>query len=93
MDQGLELTNRQRQCLFLSACGLREQQIAKELGISPHTVRIHLKHSKAALGSSTKSHSIVLALMTHNLSLDEIKSSRHFAESKYSKSFDPKASE
>ena len=82
MDPSLKLTNRQRQCVFLSACGLRENQIAKELGISPHTVRIHMTHAKATLGASNKSHTLVLSLITNNLSLEEIGSSRFFVGSK-----------
>ena len=82
MDPSSKITKRQRQCLLLSACGLRENEIAKELEISPHTVRVHMTQAKIKLGASNKSHTIVLALITNNLSLDEIQRSPHFKDAK-----------
>jgi DNA-binding NarL/FixJ family response regulator len=40
----LELTSRERQVLELVEQGLRNKEIARELGIRPGTVKIHLKH-------------------------------------------------
>lgn len=68
----IQLTQRERQCLLLTACGLREAEIAEELRISPHTVRVHLVNAKKRLGASNKPHSIILALMTNNLNLVDI---------------------
>ena len=68
----IQLTRRERQCLLLTACGLREAEIAEELRISPHTVRVHLVNAKKRLGASNKPHSIILALMTNNLNLVDI---------------------
>ena len=40
----LELTSREQQVLELVEQGLRNKEIARELGIRPGTVKIHLKH-------------------------------------------------
>ena len=39
-----ELTSRERQVLLLVERGLKNKEIAQELGIKPGTVKIHLKH-------------------------------------------------
>ena len=39
-----ELTSRERQVLTLVERGMKNKEIAKELGIRPGTVKIHLKH-------------------------------------------------
>lgn len=39
-----DLTHRERQVLELVEQGLRNKQIARELGIQPGTVKIHMKH-------------------------------------------------
>ena len=49
------LTSRQRQVLSLVACGKTNKEIARELGISPFTVRIHVSCVLKALGVSTRS--------------------------------------
>jgi DNA-binding NarL/FixJ family response regulator len=41
---GPELTPRERQILELVALGLKNREIANELGIRPGTVKVHLKH-------------------------------------------------
>jgi DNA-binding NarL/FixJ family response regulator len=40
----LQLTTREQQVLELVEQGLRNKEIASELGIQPGTVKIHLKH-------------------------------------------------
>ncbi|MGI9378799.1 MAG: helix-turn-helix domain-containing protein [Methyloligellaceae bacterium] len=74
----IQLTKREKECLLLSSCGLREAEIARELEISPHTVRVHMVNAKKRLGASNKSHSIVLALLTNNLELSEVVHSSRF---------------
>jgi DNA-binding NarL/FixJ family response regulator len=39
-----ELTSREQQVLELVEQGLKNKEIARELGIRPGTVKIHLKH-------------------------------------------------
>ena len=76
------LTKREKQCLLLSSCGLREAEIADELAISPHTVRVHIVNAKKRLGAANKLHSIILALVTNNLELGEIVHSSRFIPGK-----------
>ncbi|MEN1831739.1 response regulator transcription factor [Pseudomonas lijiangensis] len=49
------LTFRQKQVLGLVAAGKTNKEIAKELGISPFTVRIHVSSLLKVLGVSTRS--------------------------------------
>jgi DNA-binding NarL/FixJ family response regulator len=44
------LSPREREVLDRSACGLDEAAVARELSISPHTVRTHLRNASAKLG-------------------------------------------
>lgn len=59
--QGLRLTQRQLQCLQLLRLGATNEQIAQNLGISPHTARDHLKAVKQSLGVSTNMEAVVRA--------------------------------
>lgn len=49
------LTSRQKQVLSLVASGKTNKQIAKELGVSPFTVRIHVSSLLKVLGVPTRS--------------------------------------
>lgn len=49
-----QLTPRQLECLRLVNRGLSSKEIAKELGISYHTVDDHLKHAIDTLGVRTR---------------------------------------
>ena len=75
------LTERELQCLFYSACGMRESDIAEELSISPHTVRVHLANAKKRLGATNKTHSVILALLSGELDLEIIRKDEHFVGS------------
>lgn len=48
-----ELTERQEQCLRLTAT-MTDKEIARELGISPHTVNMHIRNAMEKLGVSTR---------------------------------------
>lgn len=48
------LTQRERECLKLVARGRSSKEIAIELGISHHTVDLHLRHAMRTLGASTR---------------------------------------
>jgi len=58
VDQGLsmigsELTPRQRECLILSAT-MTDKEIARELGLSPHTVSLHIRQAMARLDAPSR---------------------------------------
>ena len=72
------LTGRELQCLYYSACGMRESEIAEMLKISPHTVRVYMVNAKKRLGARNKTHSVILALLAGNLDLETIRRDKHF---------------
>lgn len=47
------LTDRQAQCLRLSA-NMTDKEIARELGLSPHTVNLHIRNAMKKLGASNR---------------------------------------
>ncbi|AHG41003.1 LuxR family transcriptional regulator [Pseudomonas syringae CC1557] len=49
------MTARQKQVLSLVASGKTNKEIAKELGVSPFTVRIHVSSLLKVLGVPTRS--------------------------------------
>lgn len=53
-DDPLRLTDRQIDCLRLVGQGLSSKEIAAELGISHHTVDLHLKRAIRTLGVATR---------------------------------------
>jgi DNA-binding CsgD family transcriptional regulator len=50
------LNQRQRECLRLVYRNLEAKEIARELGLSPHTVVEHLRDARRALGASRSMH-------------------------------------
>lgn len=48
------LSERQRQCLALVACGYTSKEIARELGLSPSTIDNHLAQAVMRLGCSSR---------------------------------------
>ena len=48
-----QLTPRQRQCLEMSAT-MSDKEIAKVLGLSPHTVSQHIRDARGVLGAATR---------------------------------------
>lgn len=51
---GDQLTGRERDCLALVATGRSSKEIAAALGISHHTVDLHLKRAMRTLGAATR---------------------------------------
>lgn len=56
-----ELTRREQEILTQVALGRRNAEIARDLRISPNTVRNHLAHIYEKLGARTRSHAVALS--------------------------------
>jgi DNA-binding NarL/FixJ family response regulator len=56
------LTTRQREILRMLADGMRNEQIAKELSISPLTVKTHVKNAMERLEADTRTEAVASAL-------------------------------
>jgi DNA-binding NarL/FixJ family response regulator len=56
------LTSREREILQLLADGMRNQQVAQELSISPLTVRSHVNNAMRRLESDTRTQAVAQAL-------------------------------
>lgn len=63
------LSERERQVLTLLAFGHSGEQIARELFISPETVRTHVQHVRSKLGATTRGHAIAIAISQGEISL------------------------
>ena len=56
------LSPREHQVVELLAAGLTGEQVALRLGISPATVRVHIRNATAKLGASTRTHAVAIAV-------------------------------
>ncbi len=56
IDTGVSITARQFQVLLAHGRGLGAKEIARELGLSIHTVRQHLRELRGALGARNAHH-------------------------------------
>jgi DNA-binding CsgD family transcriptional regulator/GAF domain-containing protein len=63
------LTKREREVMALLAMGDTGEQIARQLFISPDTVRTHVQNARRKLGASTRAHAIALALQAGEISV------------------------
>lgn len=66
-----ELTSREQQVLELVEQGLRNKEIARELGIRPGTVKIHLKHIFEKTGVRGR-YGLVLTGMQHRMPTEAV---------------------
>ena len=66
------LTERQLQCTLLVGRGLCEKDIAKRLGISPETVKRHLKEARLSYGVTKSIELVTRALHDHQITLRDI---------------------
>lgn len=55
------LTPRQREVLLLVAGGHTDDDIARELTISPHTAGHHIRNIFSRLGATTRAHAVAIA--------------------------------
>jgi DNA-binding NarL/FixJ family response regulator len=56
------ITKREREVLRLLADGMRNEQIARELGISPLTVRTHIEKAMQKLEADTRTEAVANAI-------------------------------
>jgi PAS domain S-box-containing protein len=68
------LSDREREVVALVALGLETPEIAKELYISEHTVRTHVRNVMARLGARTRAHLVAIALSGQLLQLRDVRS-------------------
>ena len=62
------LTDREAEVLQISSHGAPEKDIAQELGISVHTIRIHVENAKRKLEARNKAHAITIAALEGEIS-------------------------
>jgi DNA-binding NarL/FixJ family response regulator len=65
-----ELTPRELEVLALAAKGLQNRDIATEIGRTPETVKIHLKHVMAKLGVHDRTEAVIQAVRRGIIHLD-----------------------
>jgi DNA-binding CsgD family transcriptional regulator len=65
------LTAREREVLGRLALGLTGSEVARELGISPETVRVHVRNAMRRLGARTRVQAIGLALAAGEIGMGE----------------------
>lgn len=58
----LKLSPRELQCLSLLARGHSNEGIAKEIGIRPPTVAMHLANARSKLKAISREHAVALAV-------------------------------
>ncbi|HEY7620785.1 MAG TPA: LuxR C-terminal-related transcriptional regulator [Solirubrobacteraceae bacterium] len=56
------LSPREHQVVELLAAGLTGEQVAARLGISPATVRVHIRNATGKLGASTRTQAVAIAV-------------------------------
>jgi DNA-binding NarL/FixJ family response regulator len=66
-----ELSPREREILDLLAQGLTGAQVAKQLFISPETVRTHIRNAMTKLEARTRVHAIALALQQKEIDFED----------------------
>ena len=58
----MHVTPRQLEVLCLLANGLPEKEIARKLGISRNTVKLHVRNICLALNARSRAHAVAVAL-------------------------------
>ncbi len=61
-DSRPDLTKREREVLRLLADGLSNEEIGRELFLSPETVRTHLRKAMGKLGAGTRTQAVAIAI-------------------------------
>jgi two-component system nitrate/nitrite response regulator NarL len=65
----MRLTSREREVLALVAAGISNKGIARQLQVSPNTVKFHIAAILDKLGAGTRAEAVVAALRIGELSL------------------------
>lgn len=65
----VSLTPREREITGLLADGLDGREIAEHLGLSPETVRTHIRNAMERVGARTRAHLIAIAVRERLISL------------------------
>ncbi|WP_395154158.1 response regulator [Ilumatobacter sp.] len=66
-----ELSDREVEVLQLTADGMYPEEVAKQLHLSAHTVKNHLRHAMSKLDAHTKLEAVVKAVRARIISLEE----------------------
>ena len=66
-----ELSDREVEVLQLTADGMYPEEVAKQLHLSAHTVKNHLRHAMSKLDAHTKLEAVVKAVRARLISLEE----------------------
>lgn len=67
----VDLTERQLEVLRLTAKGLRNRDIARVIGRTEETVKVHLKHIMAKLGVEDRTEAVTLAMQRGIIHIDD----------------------
>lgn len=67
----VDLTGREVEVLWLAAKGLRNRDIARVIGRTEETVKVHLKHVMSKLGVGDRTEAVTLALQRGIIHLDD----------------------
>jgi DNA-binding NarL/FixJ family response regulator len=67
----VDLTEREVEVLRLAAMGLRNRAIARAIGRTEETVKVHLKHVMAKLGVEGRTEAVTMALQRGIIHLEE----------------------
>ncbi len=70
-DRERIITARQAEILALLAKGTTGVEAAKQLRISPETVRTHVRNAMTKLGANTRAHAIVLAILRDQIEVND----------------------
>lgn len=70
-EQVHELSPREREIFHLLATGLTGAQVAKQLFLSPETVRTHIRNASSKLQARTRVHAVALALRQREIEVSE----------------------
>nr|WP_279380267.1 LuxR family transcriptional regulator [Sphingosinicella soli] len=69
---GVRVSDRQRECIALAGRGLRNHEIARELGIGEQTVLEHMREARARLGVHSRTELVVRLIADGALCIDDV---------------------